>query len=339
VRTLRTLSDVDAIAAGTVSARSAVVVGGGLLGLEAAAALRARGVPTTVVELADRLMAQQLDGGAAAMLGRSLAGLRLHAELACSVAAVEPRGVRLDDGRELPADLVLLAAGVRPEIGLARAAGVECDRGVIVDDAMRTSVPGVLATGECAQHRGTVYALWAPLAEQARVAAATVSGDPAAFLGATPATTLKVAGVDVFAGGAAAGDDGDDEIVMSDSRSGSYRKLVLRDDRLRGAMLVGDLSGARRLSELLRTEALVPEDLLNAPSGEPEPPPPDGIVCSCNQVSRAEIDDAIRARALRTVAQVGNATGASTGCGSCARDVQALLDLRWRDREESVIPA
>jgi ferredoxin-nitrate reductase len=333
VRPLRTLADVDAIAAGTQAARAAVVVGGGLLGLEAAAALRARGVPTTVVELADRLMAQQLDGGAAAMLGRSLAALPLHAELARSVAAIEPGAVRLDDDRTLPADLVVVAAGVRPETRLAREAGIECERGIVVEDAMRTSAPGVLATGECAQHRGTVYALWAPLAEQARAAAATVAGDPAAFLGATPATTLKVAGVDVFAGGSAVGEDGDDEVVLSDSRRGAYRKLVLRDDRLRGAVLVGDLAGARRLSELLRSGERVPDDVFAA-----EPPAaaaPDGIVCSCNGVTRAEIDDAIRARALRTVAQVGNATRAGTGCGSCVRDLQALLEVHERE----VVPA
>jgi NAD(P)H-nitrite reductase large subunit len=269
------------------------------------------------------LMAQQLDDGAAAMLGRGLGALRLTAELARSVAAIEPGRLQLDDGRALAADLVVIAAGVRPETALARAAGLECERGVLVDDAMRTSAPGVLATGECAQHRGNVYALWAPLAEQARVAAATVSGDPAAFLGTTPATTLKVAGVDVFAGGASSGGPGDDEVVASDTRRGTYRKLVLRDDRLRGAVLVGDLDGARTLSELLRTGARVPDELL---AGAPLPAPADGIVCSCNGVTRAEIDDAIRARALRTVAQVGNATRAATGCGSCARDVQALLD-------------
>jgi ferredoxin-nitrate reductase len=324
VCTLRTVDDVDAIAAGTAGARSAVVVGGGLLGLEAAAALQRRGVATTVVELADRLMAQQLDGGGAALLGRSVSALRLRAELGRSVATVEPGTVRLDDGRTLAADLVVVAAGVRPEITLARAAGLECERGIVVDDAMRTSAPGVLATGECAQHRGTVYALWAPLAEQARVAGATIADDPAAFLGATPATTLKVAGVDVFAGGVATAEPGDDEIVASDTRRGAYRKLVLNGERLRGAVLVGDLAGARRLSELLRTGAPVPEELLT--SAPPEPAALDGVVCSCNQVTRAEIDDAIRARALRTVAQVGNATRAGTGCGSCTRDVQALLD-------------
>jgi NAD(P)H-nitrite reductase large subunit len=133
-----------------------------------------------------------------------------------------------------------------------------------------------------------------------------------------------VAGVDVFAGGAASGEPGDDEIVASDTRRGTYRKLVLRDDRLRGAVLVGDLDGARALSELLRTGARVPDELIAG--GGSALAPPDGIVCSCNAVTRAEIDDAIRARALRTVAQVGNATRAATGCGSCARDVQALLD-------------
>jgi NAD(P)H-nitrite reductase large subunit len=158
------------------------------------------------------------------------------------------------------------------------------------------------------------------------VAGAAIAGDPAAFHGATPATTLKVAGVDVFAGGAAEPAAGDDEVVFSDSRRGVYRKLVLREDRLRGALLIGDVGGARRLSALLRDGGPVDEQLLTGATGAPEPPATaETVVCACNQVTLGAIEDAIRARDLRSLAQVSNATGAATGCGSCARDVEAVL--------------
>jgi ferredoxin-nitrate reductase len=188
----------------------------------------------------------------------------------------------------------------------------------------------VFAVGECAEHRGTVYGLWAPLAEQARVAAAVIAGDPAAFHGATPATTLKVAGVDVFAGGRAEAADGEDEIVLTNTRRGIYRKLVLDGDRLTGAVLVGDTGLARSLSELLRTGAAVPEELLDpasAPAAAAAGPPadPQATICSCNGVSRGSIDRAIAAGGLTTLEQIANATRASTGCGSCAGDVRAIL--------------
>jgi ferredoxin-nitrate reductase len=329
VHAFRTRRDVEAMAAAAPASRNAVVLGGGLLGLEAAAGLRARGVPVTVVELADRLMAQQLDGGAGALLRREVARLGLPALLGRSIAGIEPRSVTLDDGTELLADLVVVAAGIRPETTLAREAGLECDRGVVVDDELRTSAPSVFAVGECAEHRGTVYGLWAPLAEQARVAAAVIAGDPAAFHGATPATTLKVAGVDVFAGGRAEATDGEDEIVLTDTRRGIYRKLVLEGDRLAGAVLVGDTALARSLSELLRSGAAVPQELLDpiaAPAADAAPPAdPAATVCSCNGVTRGAIDRAVAAGGLTTLEQVSNATRASTGCGGCAADVRAIL--------------
>jgi ferredoxin-nitrate reductase len=286
-------------------------------------------VPVTVVELADRLMAAQLDGGAGTLLRREVARLGLPALLGRSVAGIDPRSVTLDDGTELLADLVVVAAGIRPETALARAAGIECARGIIVDDELRTSVPNVFAVGECAEHRGTVYGLWAPLAEQARVAAAVVAGDPAAFHGATPATTLKVAGVDVFAGGRSDAREGEDELVVSDTRRGIYRKLVLDGDRLTGAVLVGDTALARSLSELLRSGRAVPQELLDplTPAARSSGPPadPGATICSCNGVSRGAIDRAIVAGGLTTLEQVANATRASTGCGSCAIEVRAIL--------------
>lgn len=330
----RTWRDADALAA-AAPGTEAVVLGGGLLGLEAAAGLRSRGVRVTVVELAPRLMGRQLDDDGAAMLRRALEGQGLTIELGVSVGRVAAGHVELSDGRTLPAGLVVVAVGVRPETGLARAAGIEVDRGIVVDDELHTSADGVWAAGECVQHRGTVYGLWAPLAQQARVAGARVAGDPAAFHGAITATTLKVSGVGVYAGGIADTDHaaGHDEIVHRDTRRGVYRKLVLDGDRLAGAVLLGDTGDATKLTDLLRTGDPVPEHLVNPAGGHVDAPAisDDDTVCSCNAVTRGQICAAIAARGLRTVAQVGAATRAATGCGGCAPEVQRLLAERSSD--------
>jgi ferredoxin-nitrate reductase len=328
VHSFRTTRDVAEIAAAAATERRAVVVGGGLLGLEAAAGLLARGVPVTVVECSERLMPAQLDGGAAGLLARTLQAFGLELRLGRSVAAISSSDVRLDDGEELPAGLVVVAAGVRAETTLAREAGIEVGRGILVDDELRTSAPSVWAVGECAEHAGVVQGLWSPIAEQARVAGAAVAGDPAGFHGATPATTLKVAGVELFAGGSCGAAGEQDEVVFSDTRHGVYRKLVLDGERLAGALLVGDASHGRRLSELLRTGDGVPAELLGSGGGEPaaaEPMSDGATVCSCNSVTRGEVTAAIRAGGLSTLAQVARATRASTGCGSCAGDVEAIL--------------
>jgi ferredoxin-nitrate reductase len=328
VRVFRTPGDVDGLArACRRGCAHAVVVGGGLLGLEAAAGLLTRGVPVTVIELAERLMPQQLDGGAGSMLARTLTDLGLRTRLGRAVAEIAADHVLLDDGEEIEASLVVVAAGVRPETSLARAAGIECRRGVVVDDQMRTSAPGVWAVGECAEHQGTVYGLWAPLADQARVAGAGVVGDPAAFHGATPATTLKVAGVDLFAGGTTATDEAHDEILFADTRRRRYRKLVLDGQRLASATLVGDVAEAKTLSGLLRSGDPVPAALLEAtgPGDDTPDDSPSAVVCSCNTVTRGQLIDAIRGGGLTTVAGLGRATRAGTGCGGCTGDLETLL--------------
>jgi len=328
VRTFRTPGDVDALAdACRPGFIEAVVVGGGLLGLEAAAGLLSRGVRVTVVELAEALMPQQLDRGAAAMLQRTLRSLGLRMRLGRAVAAIEGDRVLLDDGEEIEASVVVIAAGVRPEISLAREAGIECGRGIVVDDQMRTSAPAVWAVGECAEHRGTVYGLWAPLAEQARVAGADVAGEPAAFHGATPATTLKIAGVDLFAGGNPGSERGLDELLFADTRRRRYRRLVFDGERLASAMLVGDVAGARELSALLRTGDPVPASLLESAGGSDQTADeaPTATVCSCNAVTRGQAIEAIRRGGLTTLAGLGRATRAGTGCGGCAADLEALL--------------
>ena len=349
VHAFRSLHDARSILAGAAGAgaRRAVVIGGGLLGLEAARGLRARGLHVTVVHLVDRLMEQQLDPLAAQMLARSMRALGVELRLGAATEQIAGRGgverVVLAGGEELAADLVVVATGVRPDVQLARDAGLEVDRAIVVDDELRTSAPGVYAVGECAQHRGTVYGLWAPLLEQAKVAGASLAQEPAAFCGAVPATTLKVAGIDLFSGGRAVAADTDEELLSLDSRRRVYRRLVVRGDRLVGAVLLGDLSEARALRELLASGDTVPEALLAGASAVISDDAvsvsedPRATICSCMNVERGEITSTIRDRGLTTVAQVSEHTRASTGCGGCRADVAALLALEKARAAEPLV--
>jgi ferredoxin-nitrate reductase len=330
VRTFRSRADARAILAAAATARRAVVIGGGLLGLEAARGLRQQGLHTTVVHLADRLMELQLDGPAASLLERALRDVGVRTRTGARTEAITAEGVVLAGGETVPADLVVIAAGIRPETDLAATAGLEVGRGVLVDDELRTSVPGVRAVGECAEHRGTVYGLWAPLQAQCRALGASLAGRPAAFLGAPAATTLKVAGIELFCCGRVTAGERDEEVLALDSRRGRYRRLLVdADGRLAGAILLGDLRDAKRLRELLADREPVPDDLLDALASGPGEAPDDGDpavnVCSCQGVSRGAILHAIRDRGLTTVAQVSEHTRAATGCGGCRPEVEALL--------------
>jgi ferredoxin-nitrate reductase len=334
VLSFRTVADVAAIEAAAQGVRSAAVIGGGLLGLEAAAGLRSHGVRVSVIEAAPHLMPQQLDTAAAAMLASALDGLGIRSVCGTGASRCGPEGVTLEGGEVVAAELIVVAAGVKPEAALAAQAGIEVGRGVLVDDEMRTSAPSVWAAGECAEHRGTVYGLWGPVAAQARVAGASVSGDPAAFHGEVPATNLKVAGVGLFAGGRMETGAGD-ELVWIDGRRGVYRRLVLDGERVAGAILLGDVSGARELSALLRSGEPAPERLLGPPGAaavEAPTPMPDDLVCSCNGVTRGEIETAARAQGLHSATEVGRETRAGTGCGSCVGEIEALL----RERDSSI---
>ncbi|MEX2025254.1 MAG: molybdopterin-dependent oxidoreductase [Thermoleophilaceae bacterium] len=335
----RSLSDVRRILAAARPGRRAVVIGGGLLGLEAAYGLRARNVRVTVVEAADRLMPAQLDGIGAGLLGRAMRSLGIEAIVSSGVALVTgsgaPESVVMADGSELAADMIVVAAGIRAEVELAKRAGLEVGRGVMVDDELRASAAGVWAVGECAEHRGDVYGLLAPVLAQARVAGASVAARPAAFHGSTSATTLKVSGVDLFCAGSPEAGDGDDEILSLDSRRGIYRRLVLRDGRLRGATLLGDVSDAPRLREALDTGVPPTDDLLAAGGRRDASATGAELVCSCNAVSADEIRHAVAAGA-DSVVDVARATGATTGCGSCSGDVERMLARLRADREREL---
>lgn len=237
----------------------AIVVGGGLLGLEAANGLLKRGMNVTVLHLMPTLMERQLDEAAGLTLQRDLErrGMKFitRAHTEAILGDDRARAVQLADGRELPADLVVFAIGVRPNIDLARKASLDVNRGIIVDDEMMTSDPAIFAVGECVEHRGQVFGLVGPLWNQARACAAALCGEPSAdFEPPTIYTSLKVSGIHVFSAGAlAARDDGDEEITLRDATGGIYKKLVLRDNKLVGAILLGDIADGPWMVELIES--------------------------------------------------------------------------------------
>jgi nitrite reductase (NADH) large subunit len=335
----RTVEDVDAMLARSRTGGRAVVIGGGLLGLEAARGLLARGMGVTVVHLVDRLMERQLDHGAASVLRVELERMGLRVLLPASTRSIEGRdraeAVVLADGTVLPAELVVVCVGIRPNVALAAAAGLEVGRGVRVDDRLATSAPGVHAIGECAEHDGVVYGLVAPLYRQAAVLARRLAGDgAAAFRPLVTATRLKVAGVDLFAGGRTVPEAGDREVLLRDDGGGVYKKLVLRDEALVGVALVGDLGPMPALADALARGERVRDRLALLGVGVEGGPPPgadlpdEATVCGCNGVTKAAILAAIRAEDGCTTRQcVARCTRASSSCGSCAPVVEGLLRL------------
>jgi nitrite reductase (NADH) large subunit len=335
----RTVDDVDAMLARARPGAAAVVIGGGLLGLEAARGLLVRGMRVTVVHLVDRLMERQLDHGAASVLRDELERMGLRVLLSASTRSIDGAGrveaVTLADGTVLPADLVVVCAGIKPNVALAAAAGLEVGRGVRVDDRMATSAPGVHAVGECAEHDGMVYGLVAPLYRQAAVLARHLAGDGAAvFRPLVTATRLKVAGVDLFAGGRTVPEAGDREVLLRDDGGGVYKKLVLRDDALVGVALVGDLGPMAALADALASGNRVRDRLALLGVGAEAGPPPgedlpdEATVCGCNGVTKAAILAAIRADGGCTTRQcVARCTRASSSCGSCGPVVDGLLQL------------
>jgi nitrite reductase (NADH) large subunit len=256
VNTFRDSRDVDLLLTLAASRKRVVVVGGGLLGLEAAYGLAKAGAPVTLVHLMDRLMERQLDAPAAALLKTLVEAKGIEIFLKANTARIlgERRvaGVELSDRRRIDADAVIFAAGIRPNMALARDAGIAVNRGVIVDDQLQTGVGGIFALGECAEHRGICYGLVEPAYEQARVLAQHLAGRSAAYQGSVVATNLKVSGVSVFSAGDFLGGETSESIVLSDVKRGTYKKLVIADGRLAGAVLVGDVGDGLWYLELIR---------------------------------------------------------------------------------------
>jgi len=325
--------------------RHAVVIGGGLLGLEAANGLRLRGMDVTVVHLMPWLMERQLDKTAAQMLQASLEarGLKflLEKQTAELIAGRSGRvsAIKFKDGETLPADLVVMAVGIRPGTGLAEAAGLHCNRGVVVNDTMQTYDPRIYAVGECVSHRGVSYGLVAPLFEQAKVCANHLAQfGISRYTGSVTSTKLKVTGIDLFSAGDFIGSAGAEEIVLSDPSGGVYKKLVVKDDKIVGGVLYGDTADGSWYFQLLRDGQNIRElrnhlmfgrnHLGNAGHqgrNNAADLPDDFEVCGCNGVCKGSIVKAIKEKGLFTLNDVRKHTKASASCGSCTGLVEQIL--------------
>jgi nitrite reductase (NADH) large subunit len=264
VLTFRDMEDVAAISRAAGRGMRVVVVGGGLLGLEAAYGLAKAGAKVTLLHLMDRLMERQLDARAAAMLKIAVEAKGIEVVLSAQTArftgeAGRVTGVELKDGRTIAAEMAVVAVGIRPNAELAAAAGIAVKRGIVVDDGLETSLPGIYAIGECAEHRGTCYGLVEPANEQARILAERLAGREVSYAGSVTATNLKVSGVHVFSAGDFLGADGTEPIVFSDPGLGTYRKLVIDKARLVGAVLYGDTADALWYLDLIRSGTAVEE--------------------------------------------------------------------------------
>jgi assimilatory nitrate reductase electron transfer subunit len=339
VSVFRTLDDCRRILRTAGKAESAIVLGGGLLGLEAARGLALRGLSVRVVHAVGHLMERQLDPAASAVLISSLEALGITVHLDAGTQRVEADEdrvtVTLADGLALYADLFVVACGTRPETALARRAGLAVERGIVVDDQLRTTDPRIFAIGDCAQHAGVVGGLVAPAWEQARVVADVITGRGARYHPTPPVTRLKATGIDLAAMGSSTEHDGE-LVTFADPARGTYAKLVLRDNRVAGAILLGDNPAVGTVIQLFDRGAPVPADrrslLLGRASGPATPAtdspaliPDSATICQCNTVSKGALVAAWRAGA-RTTPEVVAATRATTGCGSCRDAVCGLVE-------------
>ena len=351
VVTFRDLDDVEAmLAASAKPGAKAVVIGGGLLGLEAAYGLARRGMGATVVHLNDVLMERQLDESAGYLLAQALAERGVETVLGANseeIVGVDGKvaGLRLKDGRTLPCDLLVMAVGIRPSTALGKGAGLEVNRGIIVDDAMRTSDPAIYAVGECLEHRGQCYGLVAPIWEMCRVLAEALTDGEGAYAGSVLSTRLKVSGVDVFSAGRFAGGEGCEDIVFRDAGRGVYKRVVLEDGKVVGSVLFGDAVDGNWYFDLMRSGQdvadirdtlifgqAVTEGLRGLdPSSAVAAMADTAEICGCNGVCKGAITGAIAAQGLTTLDTVRATTKASASCGSCTPLVEQLLKLTLGD--------
>jgi nitrite reductase (NADH) large subunit len=354
VYVFRNLDDTRALLDRAHKGARAVVIGGGLLGLEAARGLQVQGCEVTVVHLMDTLMERQLDSAGGGYLKAKMECLDVKVLLSHNTAAIvgesKAEGVRFKDGTELPADFVVIAAGIRPNVELGRKAGLNVNRGIVVNDFLETSHPDIYAVGECVEHNGVCYGLVAPLLEQGKVLAATLSGNKGPrYEGTVPAAKLKIMGVDVFsAGDFSEATPGNDVIRYEDPALGVYKKLTLRENRLVGAILVGETHDSHRYKEWLqnkvdlrgkRKNLLFPEPIGDAGLGVAQFPDTK-VICGCHGVSKRTIVQEIRDRGLTTLSQLKECTRASTGCGSCTELCQSLLKAvapQFEEEEKRVL--
>ena len=340
----RDIADTEAMIEAAQTHKHAVVIGAGLLGLEAANGLALRGMDVTVVHLMAWIMERQLDKAAADMLQASLEqkGLKFKLETQTAELVRGESGrvcaIRFKDGETLPADIVVMAAGIRPNIDLAKAAGLHCNRGIVVNDTMQTFDPRVYAVGECVEHRGTAYGLVAPLFEQAKVCANHLANfGIGRYQGSVVSTKLKVTGIDVFSAGDFSG-KGAEEIVLHDRQGGVYKRILLKDNRIVGTVLYGDTADGSWYFQLLKDRQDVHDvrdhlmfgqnhlgDAGHKGESHAASMPDSAQVCGCNGVCKGDIVKAIKTHGLFTLEDVRKHTKASSSCGSCTGLVEQIL--------------
>ena len=349
VLSYRDLDDVSAMLLAAQSRDKAVVIGGGLLGLEAAAGLRERGMDVTVLHVMPTLMERQLDPAAGYLLQKAVETrgikVRTKANTRRIVGDGRVEGVELDSGEIIPATLVVMAVGIRPNVGLAREAGLEVRRGIVADDRMITSDPDILSIGECTEVGGHVYGLVAPLYEMARVAAATLAdGEDRRFVHSDTPTKLKVTGIDLYSIGDFADGDDREEIVLRDASAGIYKRVVLRDNRIIGTVLFGETADGAWFNDLKKKATDISEmrDTLifgqafqggvsADPLGAVAALADDAEICGCNGVCKGKITSTILAKGLTSLNGVRAHTKASASCGSCTGLVEKLMTLTLGD--------
>ncbi len=340
----RDIKDVDTMLEASQKYQKAVVIGGGLLGLEAANGLMKQGMDVSVVHLLDILMERQLDKPAARMLQKSLEerGMKFLMEHSTAEIMGDERvtGLRFKNGSVVEADLVVMAVGIKPNTELGKAAGLHCERGIVVNDSLQTITdPKIYGIGECVQHRGIAYGLVAPLFEQAKVAANHLAKiGTAAYEGTVTSTKLKVTGIDLFSAGDFIGDDSTEEIVFTDVASGVYKKLVLKDNRVHGAVMYGDTVDGSWYFQLLKdgTDISAFRDTIlfgqhhvgdagHTGENRVASMPDNAEICGCNGVCKGDIVKAISEKKLFTLDDVRAHTKASASCGSCTGLVESLI--------------
>ena len=341
----RDIQDTNAMIAAAEKYKHAVVIGGGLLGLEAANGLALRGMDVTVVHIMPWLMERQLDQKSAQMLQRSLEakGLKFLLEKQTQEllgdAAGRVKAIRFKDGSEIPADLLVMAVGIRPNTALAESAGIHCNKGIVVNDTMQTYDPSIYAVGECVSHRGTAYGLVAPLFDMAKVCANHLARmGIARYQGSVTSTKLKVTGIDLFSAGDFSGGEETDEILMHDAAGGVYKKLVLKEDKLVGAVMYGDTKDGSWYFQMIRDNKNVADIRDHLMFGQSHlgnsghqgqnlaAAMPDTMeVCGCNGVCKGTIVKAIKEKGLFTLEDVRKHTKASASCGSCTGLVEQIL--------------
>lgn len=340
----RDIKDVDIMLETAREYKKAVVIGGGLLGLEAANGLMKQGMDVTVVHLMDSLMERQLDQPASRMLQKSLEekGMKFLLEHASAEILGDDRvkGLKFKDGSEIEADLIVMAVGIKPNIELAQSTGLYCERGILVNDTLQTITdPKIYSVGECVQHRGIAYGLVAPLFEQGKVCANHLAKHGIArYEGTVTSTKLKVTGIELFSAGDFVGDEHTEELVFQDAAAGTYKRLVLKNNQIKGAVLYGDTVDGSWYFQLMkdgtdvsafRKTLLFGQAHLGDSGHNPETRvaslPDDAEICGCNGVCKGDVVKAITEKKLFTLEDVRTHTKASASCGSCTGLVESLL--------------